>query len=83
MATSCIELDFSDLRGKIKAILGTEGEFAKRIGRTHGFVSSVFNGKAYFDTNDVINAASVLGIEQNDIGSFFYTQKVHKSEQEG
>ena len=81
MTTSCIELDFSDLRGRIRTVVGKEGEFAKRIGRTHGYVSKVFNGKAYFDANDVMKASQVLDIDNDDIGRFFYTTKVHKSEQ--
>ena len=68
--------DYRDLRGRIKTICGTEGEFARRIGRTHNFVSSVFCGKTYFEAKDIDNAVSVLDIDVADVGKFFYTHKV-------
>lgn len=72
--------DYSELRGRIKSVLGTEGRFAKEIGRTHNFISKVFKGISYFDAKDVCKAAEVLQIDVNDIGFYFYTQKVCNSE---
>lgn len=85
MATSCVnyDFDFSELRGRIKAKIGSEGEFADRIHRSPQFVSSVFNGKTLFDMSDVINASIELDIPSEQIGFFFYTYKVRKCEQEG
>ena len=82
MATCCVEYDFSELRGKIKTVIGTEGKFAELIGRKPQYVSQIFNNKKYFDMQDISNASNVLDIPTEQIGFFFYTQKVHKSEQE-
>lgn len=78
--TFCPTYDYSELRGKIKTVLGTEGRFAKEIGRTHNFVSKVFKGLSYFDSKDICKAAEVLEIDVCDIGFYFYTQKVCISE---
>ena len=82
MCTSCIspELDYSELRGRIKAKIGTEGEFARLINRTPQFVSSVFNGNTYFSVTDIVNICDVLEVETELIGFLFYTLKVHKCE---
>lgn len=82
MTTSCREIDYSELRGMIKSRVGTEGKFAELIGRTHAFVSSVFNNKAYFDTDDIVKACDVLDVKSEDVGFLFFTKKVHISEQE-
>jgi len=85
MTTSCekYEFDFSELRGRIKARIGSEGEFADKIERSPQFVSSVFNGKSLFDTTDIVKASELLDIPSNMIGFFFYTYKVRNCEQKG
>jgi len=74
--------DFSKLRGLIREKLKTEGAFAKAIGRSHNFVSSVLNGESYFTQTDIANACTVLGIKDEDIGIYFFTKEVHKAEHE-
>ena len=76
---SCI-YDYSRLRGKIREILGTEGEFAKAINRSHCYVSAVFNGKAYFNPSDMDNIAEVLSIPLEEYGIYFFTRIVDKSQ---
>lgn len=72
--------DYSKLRGKIREVFGTEGSFAKAIGRSHNFISSVFTGNSVLSQDDIIKAVNVLGIATEDIGVYFFTPKVHKSE---
>lgn len=72
--------DYSRLRGKIREVLGTEGAFAKSIGRSHNFISAVFADRAIFSQDDIVKAVNVLGISISDIGVYFFTPKVHKSE---
>ena len=77
-----MEFDYAKLRGLIREKLGTEGAFARAIGRSHNFVSQVFNGNSYFDHKDIINAVGILGIVPEDIGLYFFTIKVHDAEPE-
>lgn len=72
--------DYSKLRGRIKEKIGTEGEFAKRIGRTQNYVSKVFRNGTYFGQQDIDSGAEVLEIPIEEIGVYFFTPEVHKSE---
>lgn len=72
--------DYSRLRGRIKEKLGTEGEFAKRIGRTQNYVSKVFRNGTYLGQEDIAAGAEVLDIPINEIGIYFFSQEVHKNE---
>lgn len=72
--------DYSKLRGRIKEKLGTEREFASRIGRTANYVSKVFQNGTYLAQNDISTGAEVLDIPVCEIGVYFFTQEVHKKE---
>lgn len=72
--------DYSKLRGRIKEKLGTEREFALRIGRTANYVSKVFQNGTYLAQNDIANGADVLDIRVDEIGVYFFTPEVHKNE---
>ena len=74
-----MEFDYSKLRGRIKEVLGTEGAFAEKLGRSHNYVSNVFIGKSMFTQKDIAKAVEVLAIPIDDIGSYFFTMKVHKN----
>ena len=69
-----MEFNYSKLRGRIKEICGTEGEFAKSINRTPNYISRVFGNKTEFSQTDIASASDVLGIEINDIGQYFFMQ---------
>lgn len=72
--------DYSKLRGRIKEKLGTEGEFARKIGRTQNYVSKVFNNGTYLSQEDIASGSEVLDIPVGEIGVYFFTPEVHKSE---
>ena len=72
--------DYSKLRGRIKEKLGTEKEFAHKIGRTQNYVSSVFRNVSYFYQRDIDAGAEVLDIPASEIGVYFFTPEVHKNE---
>lgn len=72
--------DYSKLRGRIKEKLGTEKEFARKIGRTQNYVSKVFRNSSYFYQKDIDTGAEVLGIPIGEIGVYFFTPEVHKNE---
>lgn len=71
--------DYSKLRGRIKEKLGTEREFASRIGRSANYVSKVFNNGTYLDQDGIATSAEVLDIPVGEIGIYFFTPEVHKS----
>lgn len=69
--------DYRKLRGRIKEVVGTEGEYAKRINRSHNYLTSVFGGKSYFTQKDISKGAEVLFIPENEIGPYFFVKQVH------
>lgn len=69
--------DFSKLRGRIREKIGTECEFAKQIGRTQNYLTSVFASKSYFTPNDISTICKVLDIDHLDIPIYFFVEKVH------
>jgi hypothetical protein len=71
--------DYRKLRGRIKEVLGTEGEYAKKINRSHNYLSSVFAGTSYFTQKDITQGADVLAIPENDIGAFYFAKQVHEN----
>ncbi len=75
-----IKLNYSKLRGRIKEKLGTEGSFAKAIGRSQNYITKVFQGKSFFTQADVCKSADILGIDQDDIGLYFFTQEFTNAE---
>lgn len=74
-----VRYDYSKLRGLIKEKVRTEGEFARRIGRSHNYLTKVFQNETYLNHKDIANGADVLGIRKEDIGTYFFTKEVHKS----
>lgn len=69
--------DYSKLRGLIKEKLKTEGEFARRIGRSQNYLTKVFQNETYLSQKDIQASANVLGISKDNIGTYFFTKEVH------
>lgn len=72
--------DYSKLNGRIKEKCGTQEAFAKKIKRSHAYVSNALNNKVFFGQGDIDNSCVVLEIPVSEIGVYFFTQKVHKNE---
>ena len=75
-----VKLNYNKLRGRIKEKLGTEGAFARAIGRSQNYITKVFQGKSYFTQADVCRSADILDIDQNDIGIYFFAPEFTKAE---
>ncbi len=75
-----VKLNYNKLRGRIKEKLGTEGAFAKSIGRSQNYITKVFQGKSYFTQADVCRSADILDIDQNEIGLYFFAPEFTKAE---
>jgi hypothetical protein len=75
MSPSQSIFDYAKLRGAIREHFGTEGSYAKAIGRSPNYVSKVFQGKSCFSAADISKSADVLGIERDEIGIYFFTKR--------
>lgn len=71
--------DYSKLSGRIKEKCGTQEAFAKKIRRSHAYVSNALNNKVFFSQNDIDTSSEVLEIPVSEIGIYFFNKKVHKN----
>lgn len=74
--------DTSKLRGRIIEKFGSQYAFAKHIKQSISFVSQYLNGKKNLDQPTIDKWAAALEIDTMDIPVFFFTKKVHETEQD-
>lgn len=70
------EMDYSKLRGRIRERFGTEQAFAEAMEKTISQMSLLLNGKAVWRQVDIKKACDILGIADDDIGQYFFAEKV-------
>lgn len=70
------EMDYSKLRGRIRERFVTEQAFAEAMEKTISQMSLLLNGKAVWRQVDIKKACDILGIADNDIGQYFFAEKV-------
>lgn len=64
------------LRGKIIEIFGSQGAFAKAIGKTEQSVTAKLNGRSQFSQGDIVEWSNALMLGVNDVGSYFFANKL-------
>lgn len=74
-----MSFDYSKLRGKIREIYGTQTEFANALGISHVSLSARLNNKIGFDQSEMVKAAELLGISQEEIQCYFFKKKIKKT----
>lgn len=68
--------DYSKLRGRIVEVLGSQSELAGRMGTHTQTLSAKLSGKIGFTIRDILLITDILGLSKEDIGTYFFTQKV-------
>lgn len=71
--------DYSKLRGKIKEVFGTEGNFAKAMVLSSTALSQKLNNIVPFTQLEINRACDLLGIPLEFIPVYFFTEKVKSS----
>lgn len=74
--------DYSKLNGRIREFGFTQGTLAKHIKTTAGTLSLKLNNKANFTTKEIDKISEALDISVEEIGVYFFTKKVWKSQTE-
>ena len=74
--------DYSKLLGRIKECGFTQETLAKHIGIAESSMCLKLNNKANFRQTEIFLICNALEIEIDEIGVYFFTQKVRKYEQE-
>lgn len=73
---SNLTFDYSKLRGRIVEKYSTLSAFAQAIGISDGTLSSKMNSKTYFSNEEIVEACKLLGIQFEEVQSYFFTLKV-------
>lgn len=71
-----VEFDFRKLRGKIVEKFDTQEAFAQQVGQTPTTISYKLNNKKPMTRSDIIEWSRVLSIEPDNIGKYFFAEKV-------
>ena len=70
-----MEFDYWKLRGKIRDTVGTQQAFADVMGYSRVTISSKINGRVPWTQADIVNAAAILEIPDDEITDYFLDQK--------
>ncbi len=73
--------DTSKLKGRIVEKFGSQTSFCTASHRSDGFVSKYLNGKCLLDQKTINEWVALLEINPEDIQLYFFTPKVHETEQ--
>lgn len=69
-------MDYRKLLGRITEKLGTQARFAREMSLSERTVSLKLNGKIPFRQSEILRAAQVLSIGNEEISDYFFTQNV-------
>ena len=68
--------DYSKLNGKIREVFGSNGRFAQEMNMSERTLSLKINNKVYWKQPEISRACELLGIERDDIPTYFFTLEV-------
>lgn len=68
--------DHNKLRGRIIEKFGSLGAFAKRVEISATALSNKITGKTSFSDHDIYLWTSLLGIQDYEVSTYFFTLKV-------
>lgn len=75
--------DYSKLRGRIVEKFGTQGNFADAMEWSERTMSLKMSGKVPWGQPDIVKATELLGLEYEDISTYFFTPSVKNFEHKG
>lgn len=68
--------EYSKLRGRIIEKYGSLSKFSKKLGVSNNIFSKKMNNKVRFTPEDIVAMTSLLEISTDEIGVYFFTEKV-------
>ena len=74
-----MSFNYSKLLGKITEIYGTQYNFAIAIGLSERSLSLKLNNKVRWKDTEIKKACGLLGIEDIDVGQYFFDLKVQET----
>ena len=73
--------DYSKLSGRIVEKFGTQYNFAIAIGLSERSLSLKLNNRVDWRSKEITKACQELGISSDELGEYFFKEKVQESEQ--
>ena len=73
--------DLRKLKGRIVEMLGSQNKFSEKMGWSERTTSLKISGKIDWKQSEIVKAASILKIPDNEIVLYFFKQKVQNIEQ--
>ena len=77
-----MEFDHSKLRKRIVEVCGTQQACAQQMGKSRVTIVQKMHGRINFSQGEILQAARILSIPDDEILSYFFTEKVKKNEPE-
>ena len=74
-----MQFDYRKLLGRITEKAGTQANFAQQIDLSERSVSLKLNSKVAFKQDEIVRAARVLEIPNEEIGSYFFAHDVQSA----
>lgn len=71
-----MSFQYNKLRGKIVEVFGSQAKFAEAVGQSEQIVTAKLSGRSSFTQDNIISWCEALGIDQNDIGNYFFAPKL-------
>lgn len=68
--------EYSKLRGRIVEVYGSQGAFAKKIGKTEQSITAKLNGRSQFSQKDIVDWSNALSLGVDEVGIYFFTSKL-------
>lgn len=76
-----IVFDYGKLRGRIREVFKTEGNFARALGIGRVSLSKRLNNTSDFSEKEIFISCNLLGIDKENLTEYFFREKVQKHEQ--
>ena len=73
--------NYNRLRGKIREVYGTEGDFAEALGIGRVSLSKRLNNSADFTRSEMLRSCELLNIAPAETVAYFFTKEVQIPEQ--
>lgn len=71
-----MEFDYRKLKGRIIEKYGSQSLFADKMGLSERTISLKMNGKRAWSQPEISKALSILSLDEDDIGEYFFREKV-------
>lgn len=71
-----MSFDYSKLRGRMVEKYGSQTAFVRDFGISENSFSLKMNCKVRFTSDDIVKITAMLDIPSDEIGTYFFTQKV-------